>query len=245
MAGELEWLRPWDTVSEGEFPHFRFFTGGVSNPTINLLDRHLAQANRDAVGADNRLALVWEGEDFESRFFTYRMLAIEVNKFANVLKSFGVGKGDPVAIFTPNLAETAIAVLACFRIGAIYNTVFSGFSTRALRDRLDSYGPKVVVTANYGLRRGADPLKDKVDEAVEGLSSVVAVIVVERGKRQTAMRHGRDFWWHDLMLRASSECAAEPMEANEPGIVFYTSGTTGKPKGIVHSAMAFVVNNYV
>ena len=117
------------------------------------------------------------------------MLAIEVNKFANVLKSFGVGKGDPVAIFTPNLAETAIAVLACFRIGAIYNTVFSGFSTRALRDRLDSYGPKVVVTANYGLRRAAIPLKDKVDEAAEGLSSVVAVIVVERGKRQTAMRH--------------------------------------------------------
>jgi acetyl-CoA synthetase len=240
VASELEWLRPWDTVSDGEFPHFRFFTGGVSNPTINLLDRHLAH------GADNRLALVWEGEDFETRFFTYRMLAIEVNKFANVLKSFGVGKGDPVAIFTPNLAETAIAVLACFRIGAIYNTVFSGFSTRALRDRLDSYGPKVVVTANYGLRRGAEiPLKDKVDEAIHGLSSVVAVIVVERRKRQTAMHHGHDFWWHDLMLRAPSDCPAEPMEANEPGIVFYTSGTTGKPKGIVHSAMAFVVNNYV
>jgi acetyl-CoA synthetase len=240
VAGELEWLRPWDTVYEGDFPHFRFFTGGVSNPTLNLLDRHLAQ------GADNRLALIWEGENFESRFFTYRMLAIEVNKCANVLKQLGVRKGDAVAIFTPNLAETAIAVLACFRIGAIFNTIFSGFSTRALRDRLDSYGPKVVITANYSLRRGVEiPLKDMADEAIEGLSSVSSVIVIERGTRRTPMRPGRDVWWHELMLRASGDCPAEPMEANEPGIVFYTSGTTGKPKGIVHAAMAFVVNNYV
>jgi acetyl-CoA synthetase len=240
VAGELEWMRRWDTVYEGDFPHFRFFAGGISNPTINLLDRHLAH------GADNRLALIWEGENFDTRFFTYRMLAIEVNKFANVLKRFGVGKGDAVAIFTPNLAETVIAVLACFRIGAIFNTVFSGFSTRALRDRLESYEPKVVITANYGLRRGAEiPLKERVDEAIVGLSSVTAVVVIERGTRQTSMRADRDFWWHDLMLRASSDCPPEPMEANEPGIVFYTSGTTGKPKGIVHSAMAFLVNNYV
>ena len=240
VAGELDWLRRWDTVQEGDFPHFRFFSGGVSNPTLNLLDRHLAQ------GADNRLALVWEGENFDTRFFTYRMLAVEVNKCANVLKQLGVRKGDTVGIFTPNLAETAIAVLACFRIGAIFNTVFSGFSTRSLRDRLDNYGPKVVITANYGLRRGAEiPLKDKVDEAIEGLASVEAVIVIERVKRDTHMRAGRDVWWHELMRDASGDCPAEPMEANEPGIVFYTSGTTGKPKGIVHSAMAFVVNNYV
>jgi len=240
VAAELEWLRPWDSVFEGAFPHFRFFSGGISNPTINMLDRHLTN------GADNRLALVWEGENFETKFFTYRMLAVEVNKFANVLKRFGVRKGDTVAIFTPNLAETAVAVLACFRIGAIFNTVFSGFSVRSLRDRLESYEPRVVVTANFGLRRGAEvPLKDKVDEAIEGLPSVEAVIVIERGKRATKMNPGRDFWWHDVMLEASGECPPEPMEANEPGIVFYTSGTTGKPKGIVHSAMAFVVNNYV
>ncbi len=240
VAGELEWLRRWDTVCEGGFPHFRFFVGGVSNPTLSLLDRHLTR------GADNRLALIWEGENFESKFLTYRMLSIEVNKFANVLKKCGVRKGDTVAMFTPNLAETAIAVLACFRIGAIFNTVFSGFSARALRDRLESYEPKVVITANYALRRGSEiPLKDKVDEAIEGLPSVEAVVVIERGKRTTQMRDGRDFWWHELMLGASTECPAEPMEANEPGIVFYTSGTTGKPKGIVHSAMAFVVNNYV
>jgi acetyl-CoA synthetase len=240
MARELEWMRPWDVVFEGSFPHFRYFVGGISNPTLNLIDRHLVG------GADNRLALIWEGEDGQSRFFTYRMLSIEVNKFANVLKALSVTKGDAVAIFTPNLAEAIIAVLACFRIGALFNTVFSGFSTRSLRDRLDAYAPKVVVTADAGLRRGRImPLKPTVDEAIEGLPSVEAVVVIRRIGPEVAMREGRDHWWHDLMRGASGECAPEPMEANDPGIVFYTSGTTGKPKGIVHSAIAFVVNNYV
>ena len=137
-------------------------------------------------------------------------------------------------------------MLACFRIGALFNTVFSGFSARSLRDRLEAYAPKVVITADAGLRRGrVVPLKPTVDEAIEGLPSVEAVVVIRRTGPDVAMREGRDHWWHDLMRGASGECAAEPMEANEPGIVFYTSGTTGKPKGIVHSAMAFVVNNYV
>ena len=137
-------------------------------------------------------------------------------------------------------------MLACFRIGALFNTVFSGFSTRSLRDRLDAYAPKVVVTADAGLRRGTGRAAEAtVDEAIEGLPSVEAVVVIRRTGPDVAMREGRDHWWHDLMRGASGECAAEPMEANEPGIVFYTSGTTGKPKGIVHSAMAFVVNNYV
>jgi acetyl-CoA synthetase len=148
VAGELEWMRPWDAVFEGGFPHFKYFVGGISNPTLNLIDRHLVH------GADNRLALIWEGEDGHSRFFTYRMLSVEVNKFANVLKSLHVVKGDAVAIFTPNLAEAIVAVLACFHIGALFNTVFSGFSTRSLRDRLEAYAPKVVVTADAGLRRG-------------------------------------------------------------------------------------------
>src|SRR5215831_9294878 len=121
VAGELEWIHPWDKVFEGRFPNFRYFVGGVSNPTLNLLDRHLAG------GADNRLALIWEGEDGLTRFYTYRMLSTEVNRCANVLKSLGVKKGDAVAIYTPNLAETVIAVLACFRLGALFNTVFSGF----------------------------------------------------------------------------------------------------------------------
>jgi acetyl-CoA synthetase len=240
VAGELEWIRRWDKVSEGSFPHFRYFVGGISNPTLNLLDRHVLG------GADNRLALIWESEDQDSRFFTYRMLLAEVNRCANVLRALGVKKGDAVAIYTPNLAETVIAVLACFRIGALFNTVFSGFSARALRDRLGSYGPKIVITADAGFRRGNRfPLKEKVDEAITGLDSVQAVIVVRRAADTVHMQSGRDFWWHDLMRSVSIECPPEPMEANDPGIVFYTSGTTGKPKGIVHSAIAFVVNNYV
>ncbi len=239
-ASELEWMRPWDVVREGHFPHFKYFVGGVGNPTVNLLDRHLAR------GADNRLALIWESEDGQTRFFTYRMLFVEVCKCANALKGLGVGKGDAVAIFTPNLSEAIIAVLACFRIGALFNTVFSGFSARSLRDRLDSYQPKIILTADEGVRRGQRvPLKATVDEAIEGLPCVQTVIVVRRTSAPVAMREGRDCFWHDLMRSASPVCAPEPMEANEPGIVFYTSGTTGKPKGIVHAAMAFVVNNYV
>ena len=239
-ARDLEWMRPWDAVREGHFPHFRYFVGGVSNPTLSLLDRHLTR------GADNRLALIWEGEDGQTRFFTYRMLLVEVNRCANVLKSLGVGKGDAVAIFTPNLSEAIVAVLACFRIGALFNTVFSGFSARSLRDRLESYQPKVIVTADEGVRRGQRvPLKATVDEAIDGLASVRNVVVVRRTGASVPMREGRDRYWHDLMRAASPVCAPEPMEANEPGIVFYTSGTTGKPKGIVHAAMAFVVNNAV
>jgi len=240
IAGELEWIRRWDAVREGTFPHFRYFVGGISNPTLNLIDRHLAR------GADNRLALVWEGEDGQTRFYTYRMLAAEVNRCANVLKQLGVRKGDAVAIFTPNLSEAVIAVLACFRTGALFNTVFSGFSARSLRDRLESYQPKVIVTADGAFRRGqVVPLKTTVDEAIDGLPSVESVIVVRRTGGAAPMRSGRDRWWHELMEAASSACDAEPMEANEPGIVFYTSGTTGNPKGIVHAGVAFVVNNYL
>jgi acetyl-CoA synthetase len=240
VAAELQWMKPWSKVREGHFPHFKYFVGGISNPTLNLIDRHLAEGN------DNRLALIWEGEDGEKRFYTYRMLAVEVNRCANMLKALGVAKGDAVGIFTPNLSEAIVAVLACLRIGALFNTVFSGFSARSLRDRLESFEPKVVITADGGLRRGhVVPLKETVDEAIDGLSSVTAVVVIRRSGAPVPMRAQRDRWWHDLMATASPVCAPEPMEANEPGIVFYTSGTTGKPKGIVHSGIAFVLNNYL
>lgn len=239
VAGELEWMRRWDSVREGDFPHFTYFVGGITNPTLNLLDRHLA-------AAADRVALIWEGEDGQSTRFTYQELAEDVNRCANVLAGFGVRKGDPVGIFTPNLSEAVIAVLACLRIGALFNTVFSGFSARSLRDRFESYGPKVVITADGAFRRGhVVPLKAVADDAIEGLSSVEAVIVVRRTDTDIAMRAGRDHWWHVLMATASPVCVPAPIEANEPGIVFYTSGTTGKPKGIVHSGVAFVVNNYV
>lgn len=239
-ARELFWYKRWDEVRTGELPHFSFFKGGISNPCYNMLDRHVKN------GSANKTALIWEGERGETKFYTYRMLLAEVNRFANVLTSFGVRKGDPVAIYMPNLAEAFIAILACFRIGAVYNTIFSGFSEKALRDRLINFEPKVIVTADAGLRRGqAIKLKEKVDRVLHDLPSIRSVIVVDRLGTAPDMVAGRDYWWHDVMKHASIHSEPARLEANEPGIVFYTSGTTGKPKGVVHAGMAFVVQNYV
>ncbi|MCQ6280912.1 acetate--CoA ligase [Bacillus sp. EB600] len=238
-ARELVWYEPWNETISGELPDFRFFVGGVSNPSVNLLDRHIEN------GAGNRIALIWEGENGDTKFYTYNMLLAEVNRFANVLKSFGVKKGDCVAIFLPNLAEAFIAVLACFRIGAIYNTIFSGYSEKSLTDRLINFEPKVLVTADATERRGKIiRLKEKVDQVVPSIPSVEAVIVVDRLGSVVQMKEGRDYWWHEQTKAASIVCEPERIEANESGIVFYTSGTTGKPKGVVHSGMAFVTQNY-
>jgi acetyl-CoA synthetase len=240
VASELDWMKPWESVRKGGFQRLEYFSGGISNVCWNLLDRHLRH------GADNRVALIWEGEDFAAKFYTYRMLYHEVNKFANVLKRFGLRKGDTVAIFLPNLVETIVAVLACYRLGIIFNTIFSGFSAPALRSRLENFDPRLIVTADAGYRRGHTlPLKEKVDEAIRDLGVVETVIVVRRCGTSVRMRKGRDWWWDELMETAPIECPAEPVEANEPGVVFYTSGTTGKPKGVVHSGIAFLVNNYV
>jgi acetyl-CoA synthetase len=238
-AAEIDWIKPWQSVRKGELPHFEYYSGGIANPCANMLDRHLKE------GADNRLALIWESESFETKFYSYRMLYHEVSRFANVLKSFDLKKGDPVAIFLPNLPETVIAVLACFRLGIIFNTVFSGFSTDALRNRIEGFEPKLIITADAVRRRGKlVPLKAKVDEAIHSLASVRAIVVVKRTDTPVDMESSRDHWWNDLVETASQECAAEPVEANEPGIVFYTSGTSGKPKGVVHSAIGFLVSNY-
>ncbi|MGG1218708.1 acetate--CoA ligase [Priestia endophytica] len=238
-ARDLVWYEPWNETISGQLPDFRFFVDGISNPSVNLLDRHIVN------GAGNRTALIWEGENGDTKFYTYNMLLAEVNRFANVLWSFGVKKGDCVAVFLPNLAEAFIAVLACFRIGAIYNTIFSGYSEKSLKDRLISFGPKVVVTADATERRGkAIRLKEKVDYVAPTIPSVEAVIVVDRLGLEVQMKEGRDYWWHELTKTASIVCEPERIEANESGIVFYTSGTTGKPKGVVHSGMAFVTQNY-
>ncbi|PID15619.1 acetyl-coenzyme A synthetase [Sporosarcina sp. P34] len=240
QARELEWYEPWTETISGKLPDFKFFVDGITNPSINLLDRHIHN------GAGNRTALIWEGENGDSKFYTYSMLLAEVNRFSNVLRSFGVKKGDCVAIYLPNLAEAVIAVLACFRVGAIYNAVFSGYSERSLSDRLTSFEPKVIVTADATMRRGKEiRLKEKVDQVAPSTSSVEAVIVVNRMGIDIDMQEGRDYWWHELTEKASIHCEPERLEANESGIVFYTSGTTGKPKGIVHSGTAFVVQNYV
>ncbi|MFJ5760746.1 acetate--CoA ligase [Neobacillus sp. NPDC093182] len=239
-ARELVWYEPWKETISGELPDFSFFTGGISNPSVNLLDRHIEN------GAGNRTALIWEGENGDSKFYTYNMLLAEVNRFANVLKSFGVKKGDCVAIFLPNLAEAIISVLACFRIGAIYNTIFSGYSEKSLTDRLINFEPKVLITADATERRGKlIRLKEKVDHVVPSIASIEAVIVVDRLGSEVQMKEGRDYWWHEQTKAASIVCEPERLEANESGIVFYTSGTTGKPKGVVHSGMAFVIQNYI
>ncbi|QDI93030.1 acetate--CoA ligase [Salicibibacter halophilus] len=240
VAQELHWFEPWEETRSGSLPEFEFFKGGISNPCYNLLDRHIEN------GIGNKTALIWEGEDGESRFYTYNMLLAEVNRFANVLRSFGVQKGDPVAIYLPNLAESFIAILACFRLGAVYSTIFSGFSEQSLKDRLLNFEPKVIVTADASLRGGkVIPLKEKVDQVVNGIPTAEAVLVVDRLGTEPAMKAGRDFQWEQERKKASIHCDPEPVEANEPGIVFYTSGTTGKPKGVVHSGMAFVVQNYI
>ncbi|MEC1717131.1 acetate--CoA ligase [Schinkia azotoformans] len=240
IAKDLVWYEPWKETMSGQLPDFRFFDGGISNPSINLLDRHVEN------GAGNRTALIWEGENGDTKFYTYNMLLAEVNRFANVLRSFGVKKGDCVAIFLPNLAEAFIAVLACFRIGAIYNTIFSGYSEKSLKDRLVSFEPKIIVTTDATTRRGnVIRLKEKVDAVVPDIPSIEAVIVVDRLGTEIDMQEGRDYWWDELTKKASIVCEPERLEANEYGIVFYTSGTTGKPKGVVHSGMAFVVQNYI
>ncbi|MUV37026.1 Acetate--CoA ligase [Lentibacillus sp. JNUCC-1] len=240
VASELHWFKPWEETISGSLPDFEFFKGGISNPCYNLLDRHIEN------GAGNRTALIWEGEEGATRFYTYNMLLAEVNRFSNVLQSKGVGKGDPVAIYLPNLAESFIAILTCFRVGAVYSTVFSGFSEQSLYDRLSNYEPKLVITADAGLRRGkVIPLKEKMDRVADRIPSVESVVVVDRLGTEPSMKTGRDVWWHEELQKASIHFDPVHVEANEPGIVFYTSGTTGKPKGVVHAGMAFVVQNYI
>lgn len=240
VAKQLYWYESWEKTMSGQLPDFRFFEGGISNPCVNLIDRHVEN------GTGNRTALIWEGENGDTKFFTYTMLLAEVNRFSNVLRSFGVKKRDCVAIFLPNLAEAFIAVLACFRIGAIYNTVFSGYSEKSLKDRLISFEPKVIVTTDATTRRGnVIRLKEKVDAVIPHVPSIETVIVVDRLGTEIDMTEGRDYWWHELVKKASVVCEPERLEANEYGIVFYTSGTTGKPKGVVHAGMAFVIQNYI
>ncbi len=241
MAGELEWSRPWNTVLDWQPPHARWFLGGQLNASVNCLDRHIRGPRR------NKAALIWEGEPGDRRTFTYFDLYREVSAFANVLRSFGLQKGDRVAIYLPLIPELAIAMLACARIGAVHNVVFGGFSAESLRDRINDSTCRLLITADGGYRRGQIvPLKQVADEALTGTPSIEQVIVVQRGGAAIPIHitEGRDHWYHRLMQDASFKSEPEPMDAEDMLYILYTSGTTGKPKGIVHTTGGYLVGAY-
>jgi acetyl-CoA synthetase len=236
MAEELHWFRRWDTVLEWERPHAKWFVGGKTNVSYNCLDRHLSTHRR------NKAALIWEGEPGELRTLTYQQLHSEVCRFANVLKRAGVEKGDRVALYMPLIPELAIAMLACARLGATHSIIFGGFSSTALIDRINDAGCKLVVTADGGYRRGSEvKLKPAVDEALKETPTVKSCIVVRRTGTRVSMEEGRDYWWHELMETASADCPAEELDSEHPLYILYTSGTTGKPKGILHTTAGYLL----
>jgi acetyl-CoA synthetase len=242
LAGELEWSTPWTKVLDWQPPHAKWFVGGRINASVNCIDRHVHTARR------NKAAIIWEGEPGDKRTLTYFDLQREVSKFANVLKSLGTNKGDRVAIYMPLVPELAIAMLACARIGAVHSVVFGGFSAESLRDRINDAQARVLVTADGGYRRGGVvPLKQVADEAVAGTNSIEHVVVYQRGAGTSipvTMTPGRDHWYHELMATASPACPPEPMDAEDMLYILYTSGTTGKPKGIVHTTGGYLVGTY-
>ena len=239
MAGELSWFRPWDQVLDWQPPFAKWFIGGKLNVSYNCLDRHLEKRR-------NKAAIVWEGEPGDWKVYTYGDLHREVCQFANGLKSLGIGKGDRVAIYMPMVPELPIALLACARIGAPHSVVFGGFSAEALRDRINDCTAKAVITADGGYRRGsAFPLKPTVDQAVAETPSVETVISVRRtGTADELMTEGRDHWYHDVIKDQPLTCEPEQMDSEDMLFLLYTSGTTGKPKGVVHTTGGYLTGAY-
>ena len=239
IAETFYWRKPWHKTLEWDFhePKVEWFKGGKLNITENIFERHLFLRG-------NQTAIIWEpnNPDEASKSYTYKELYHEVNKFANVLRSLGVQKGDRVAIYLPMIPELAVAMLACARIGAIHSIVFAGFSAKALADRNNDAKAKVLITADGGYRgQKIIPLKETSDEALKMSESVEKMIVVKRTGQAVNMQAGRDVWWHDLMADASPECSPEIMDAEDPLFILYTSGSTGKPKGVLHTTGGYMV----
>jgi acetyl-CoA synthetase len=240
VASELHWFRPWDKVLEWASPWAKWFVGGQMNISYNCLDRHLSTWRR------NKAAIIWEGEPGETRTLTYQQLHTEVSKFANVLKSLGVKKGDRVAIYMGMVPELPIALLACARIGATHSVIFGGFSATALVDRINDAKANAVITQDGAYRRGSEiKLKGAVDEALASCPTVNSVIVYKRTGSEIEMQWGRDHWWHELMASASDNCEAEPLDSEHPLFILYTSGSTGKPKGVLHTTGGYAVGTYI
>jgi acetyl-CoA synthetase len=238
-AHELEWSQPWSKVLEWKPPHARWFVGGKLNVSVNCVDRHVKGPLR------NTAAIIWEGEPGDKRVLTYWDVYREVNKFANALRKLGVKKGDRVAIYLPMIPELPIAMLACARIGAVHAVVFGGFSAEALADRINDAGATVLITADGGWRRGQLlPLKHDADYALRDTPTIEHVVVVQRGNFVLRMKNGRDHWWHDLVSDVPLYCEPEEMDAEDMLYILYTSGTTGKPKGIVHTTGGYLTGVY-
>ena len=234
-AAKLVWYKKWERVLDWQVPFARWFLGGKLNACYNCLDRHIQN------GLGSKTAILWEGESEGARTLSYQDVYASVNKLANAIKSLGVGKGDRVAIYMPMIPEAAFAMLACARIGAIHTVIFGGFSVDSLRERIQDAQAKLLITADGGYRRGKIvPLKEVSDKAVLECPSIHHLIVVQRTKEAVSMKRGRDWWYHDLMKKADDYCEPEQMDSEDSLFILYTSGTTGKPKGILHTTGGYM-----